>query len=70
MPIRSSRSNSVRAHRMRLAHRHLRLGYFLFDAIDMMRNFSGRQTYEIILHHITVGTNARLRAPQFTRACR
>ena len=36
-----------------------RLGYFLFDSIDMMRNFSGRQTYEIILHHATVGPNAR-----------
>jgi len=30
------------------------LGYFIFDSIDMLRNSSGRQTYEILLHHITV----------------
>jgi len=26
----------------------------MFDSIDMLRNSSGRQTYEILLHHITV----------------
>jgi hypothetical protein len=30
------------------------LGYFIFDSIDNLRHFSGRQTYEILLHHITV----------------
>lgn len=30
------------------------LGYFVYDMIDMLKNSSGRQTYEVVLHHLTV----------------
>ncbi|CAF0941555.1 unnamed protein product [Rotaria sp. Silwood1] len=30
------------------------LGYFIFDSIDNLRHPSGRHTYEILLHHITI----------------
>jgi len=33
------------------------MGYFLFDSIDMFRKSSGKQTYEILLHHIIVRIN-------------
>lgn len=30
------------------------LGYFFFDSIDMLRKSSGKQTYEVLLHHLIV----------------
>ena len=37
------------------------LGYFLFDSIDMLKNSPDKRTYELILHHVIVKTEKKLK---------